>query len=110
MDDLNALKEEFKKFQNVDPRFRRYPKSLWAKVVELSEHYPLKKLARELGIESSNIKRWVNNKKRQVVTVQDKKINLVQIAPQSSKNLETVRPPQSFDIVFPNGLQIKFHS
>ena len=108
MDELSCLREEFKKFQSVPPRFRRYPKPLWEKVIKLSSTHSHQALASALGIGLNNIRRRLEVKKIKAIPgLAQQKIKMVELdsGKQAEKNISGC-----FEIIFPNGLQIKFHS
>ena len=98
MSELEKLKKEFLRFQSVEPRFRRYPKNLWDRVEEISGYYSHSTLARELGVGINSIKRRMGNAKKSDPLPNLNFIPLKEI--QTQKN-------STFEITFPNGIQIK---
>ena len=58
-DPFISIAKELNKFRNSNPDTRRFPLSLWQKIVPLSQQYPISEISQRLQISPGNLTRRI---------------------------------------------------
>lgn len=99
-DPFISIAKELNKFRSSNPNSRRFPLSLWQKIVPLSQQYPISEICQRLQISPGNLARRIKQLKSHTKSRSAKIPMLVEVP------LPPTRPC-IMELEYPNGIKVR---
>jgi hypothetical protein len=99
---FTPIAKELAKFRHDNPRTRRFPLSLWKKIVLLAKQYPVPEIADRLQINEGNLARRI-----QMLQGNKKSSSKPSVIPQLVEVPLSMSRPCIMELEYPNGIKVR---